>query len=61
MTSPLIAVEAVMLSGAVFTNIGGLWHKNLHNFKTFVLPKFWHKSIFTKGYFGKTFVIVFRS
>ena len=42
--------------GPVFTNIGGLRHKNLRNFKTFVLPKFWHKSVFTKGYFDVTYV-----
>ena len=47
--------------GPVFTNIGGLKLKSWHNFKTFVLRKFWHKFVFTKGDFGKTFVIEFRS
>ena len=47
--------------GPVFTNVGGLRHKIWHNFKTIVSRKFCLKSIFTKGDFGKTFGIKFRS
>ena len=61
LTLDVFLISAVLpVTGAVFTNVG-LRHKNWHNFKTFVSRKFCLNFVFTKGHFGKTFGIEFRS